>query len=77
MESQPQNDELKQCFQRKTMSPRTANRVRKHVYCFLLCHNDTGWNPSIISRESMHKHNFGQALKLQSVGVTLNIRSRT
>ena len=23
----------------------------------------------------MHKHNFGLALKLQSVGVTLNIRS--
>ena len=34
----------------------TANWVGKHAYCSLLCHNDTSWNPSIISRESMHKH---------------------
>ena len=27
-------------------------------------------------KESMHKHNFGQNLKLQSAVVTLNIRSR-
>ena len=32
--------------------------------------------PSIISRESMHKHNFGQTLNLKSVVVTMNIRSR-
>ena len=32
--------------------PQTANGVGKHVFCPLLCHNDTGWNPSIISRES-------------------------
>ena len=32
-------------------------------------------DPSIISRESMYKHNFGQTLKLQSVVVTVNIRS--
>ena len=38
-----------------------------------LCHND----PSIISKESMHKHNFGQTLKLQSAVVTVNIRSRS
>ena len=25
----------------------------------------------------MHKHNFGQTLKLQSAGVTMNIRSRS
>ena len=35
-----------------------------------LRHNDTGCNPSIIPRESMHKHNIGQTLKL-------NIRSRS
>ena len=34
------------------------------AYCSLLCHND----PSIILRESMHKHNFGQTLKLQCFG---------
>ena len=33
--------------------------------------------PSIISRESMHKHKFGQTLALQSVVVTVNIRSRS
>ena len=42
-------------------------------YSSLLCHND----PSIISRESMHKHNFGQALKLQGAVGTVNIRSRS
>ena len=30
----------------------------------ILCHDD----PSIISRESRHKHNFGQTLKLQYCG---------
>ena len=45
--------------------------VGKHAYCSLLCHNA----PSIISRESMHKHNFGQTLKLQSAVFTVNIRS--
>ena len=44
----------------------TANWAGKHAYCSLLCHNDTGWSPSIISRDSMHKHNFGQTLKIQS-----------
>ena len=38
----------------------------------LLIHNVA----SNISRESMHKHNFGQTLKLQSAAVTVNIRSR-
>ena len=36
-----------------------------------MCHDD----PSIISRESIHKHNFGQALKVQSDVVTVKIRS--
>ena len=52
------------------MPPPTAILVGKHAYCSLLCHND----PSIISRESMHMHNFGQTLKLQSA---VNIRSRS
>ena len=39
--------------------------VGKHANCFILCHTF----PSIISRESMHKHNFGQTLKLQSAVV--------
>ena len=34
-------------------------------------------DPSIISRESMHKHNFGQTLKLQSAVVNVNIWSRS
>ena len=33
----------------------------------LFCQND----PSIISRKSMHKHNIGQTLKLQSAVVTV------
>ena len=48
---------------------------------YLLCHNDTTYkewlNPSIISKKSMYKQNFGQTLKLQSAVVTLNIRSRS
>ena len=35
------------------------------------CVNDQ----SIISRKSMHKHNFGQTLKLQSAVVNVNISS--
>ena len=54
------------------MSP-NRNLSRLPYYCSLLCHND----PSIISRESMHKYNFGQTLKLQSAVVTVNIRSRS
>ena len=54
------------------MSP-TAIGVGKRAYCSLLCHNV----PSIISRESMHKHNFGQTLKFQSAVVTVNIRSKS
>ena len=42
----------------------------------LYCHNHTGRNPSIVSRESMHKHNFGQAFKLESIVVTLHISSQ-
>ena len=50
------------------------NRNRSQQACLLLfivsqC--------SIISRESMHKHNFGQTLKLQSAVGTVNIRSRS
>ena len=64
--------QLKQCFQKKTMSP-TAILVSKHAHCSLLCHND----PSIISRESMDKHNFSHTLKLQSAVVIVNIMSRS
>ena len=39
--------------------------------CSLLCHNDL----SIISRESIHKYNFGQTLKLQSALEIVNKRS--
>ena len=37
----------------------------------------TALDPSIISRESMHKNKFGQTLKLQSAVVTVNISSRS
>ena len=66
--------ELKQCFQKKTMSPELqieSSSMLTALYCV------TGWNPSNILRESMHKHNFGQTLKIQSAVVTLNIRSRS
>ena len=53
------------------MLPLTAICVGNHGYCSLLCHND----PSIISRKSMHKHNFGQTLKIKSAVVTLKTRS--
>ena len=53
--------------------PQTTILDGKHVYSSLLCHND----PSIISRESMYKHNFGQTLKSLSNVVTMNISSRS
>ena len=54
--------------------PTTTIGVGKNAYCFfIVAHNI----PSIISRESMNKHNFGQTLKLQSVMVTVNIRSKS
>ena len=46
------------------MSPQPQFELASMAYCSLLCHND----PSIILRESMHKHNFGQILKLQCCG---------
>ena len=58
----------------------SSSMLTKIIISSLLCHNDTiykGWLKSInYSRESMHKHNFGQNLKLQSAVVTLNIRLR-
>ena len=62
-------NEHKAVFSEKNCPP-TPIRVSKHAYCSLLCHNV----PSIISRESMQKHNFGQSLKIQSAVVTVNIR---
>ena len=55
--------------------PQTANGVSKKVtqiiISSILCHNDTiykEWlNPSIISKESMHKNYFDQNLKLQNL----------
>ena len=64
---------MKAVFSEGNYVPPTAIGVSKHAYCSLLCHNV----PSIISRESMHKHNFGQTLKLQSAVATVNIRSRS
>ena len=64
---------IKAVFSKENYVPPTSIWVGKHAYCSLLCHND----PSIISREGMHKHNFGQTLKLQSAVVTVNIRSRS
>ena len=64
---------IKAMFPEENYVPTTAIWVDKHAYCSLLCHYD----PSIISRESMHNHNYGQALKLKSVVVTVNIRSRS
>ena len=52
------------------MSP---NRNLSQQACLLLFIKD----PSVISRESMNKHNFGQILKLQSVVVTMIIMSRS
>ena len=39
------------------------------LYCLIMI--------QAVSRESKHKHNFGQTLKLQSAVVTLNISSRS
>ena len=64
---------IKSMFSEENYVPPTAIGVGKHPYCSLLCHNV----PSIISRESMHKHNFGQTLKLQGAVNTVNIRSRS
>ena len=67
------NKIIKAVFSEENYVPRTTIGVGKHTFCSLLCHNV----PSIISRESMHKHNFGQTLKLQSAVVTVNIRSKS
>ena len=69
--------EIKPVFSEENYVPQTANLIGKHAYCSLLCHNDTGWNPLIVSREHMHKHNFGQTLKLHSAVVTLNKMSKS
>ena len=55
---------IKAMFSEEIYVPPTAIWDSKNAYCSLLCHND----PLIISRESMHKHNFGQTLKLQCCG---------
>ena len=47
---------IKAVFSEENYVPPTTIEVGKHAYCSLLCHNV----PSIISRESMHKNNFGQ-----------------
>ena len=75
----------KQCFQRKTMPPSTANWVGKHAYTSfnrlifvtLIQYIENSWNSSIFLWDCMRKHNFGQNLKLQSVVVILNIRPRS
>ena len=41
-------------FSAENYVPSTTIWVSRHAYCSLLCHN----GPSIISRESMHKHNL-------------------
>ena len=46
------------------MSPQLQFESDSMAYCSLFCHND----PSHISRESMHKYNFGQTLNLQCYG---------
>ena len=58
---------IKAVFSEENYVPQITNWVN----CSSLCHNNTDWNSSIISRESMHKHNFGPTLKLQSAVVTL------
>ena len=49
-----------------------AGMFTKIIVSFLLCHNDTIYKEWLISinyfkQKSMHKHNFGQNLKLQSL----------
>ena len=56
---------IKAVFSEENCVPATAIGDAKHAYYSLLCHNV----PSIISRESIHKHNLGQNLKLQSAVV--------
>ena len=64
---------IKAVFSEENFVPLTAIGVCKRALCSILCHNV----PSIISRESMHKHNFGQTLKLLSDVVTVNTRSKS
>ena len=64
---------IKAVFSDEHYVPPTAIGVGKHAYCSLLCYNI----PSIISRESMQKHNFCKTLKLQNAVVTVNRRSRS
>ena len=66
---------LKQCFQRKTMPHKLQidlASILTVLYCVTMMQAESS---SIISRESMNRHNFGQTLNIQSAAVTLNIRS--
>ena len=70
---------IKAVFSEENYVPPTAIWACKHftaLNCVTILQAEIS---SIISRESycMHKHNFGQTLKLQSDVVTLNIRSRS
>ena len=76
--------QLKQCFQRKTMSLQlqieSATTLTKIIISSLLYHNDTihvykEWLKSINYFKGEHTNNFGQNLKLQSAVMALNIRS--
>ena len=55
----------------------TANWVGKHACCSLMCHNETGWNPSIIPRQSMHIHNLVKLWNCKVLWIYLNIRPRS
>ena len=63
-------EELKQCFQRKTMSHQPqielASMLTKIVISSLLCHNDTIYKERLksINYFNLHEHKFGQNLKL-------------
>ena len=51
------------------------NQIKQTIYkVWLKFINYFKGEHAIISSESMHKHNFGQNLKLDSAVVTLNIR---
>ena len=54
--------EFKAVFSEENYVPPTANRVGMHAYWSLLCQNYTGWNPTISSRECMHKYIYDQTL---------------
>ena len=68
---------IKQCFQRKTISPQpylVKYDSNPLIMCTMIKYD---WDSSLTSGDSIRKHNFGLNLTFQGAGMTLKTRSRS